>query len=133
MADDGQVVVTGPWEARVDYEIESSIYDCTPSDVEPTIIKIEPKPLPAVKILQDSIDLISGERQEQHGDPKTCHDEIAKAWTWWTGFKIDAHDVAMMMMLLKAARVKTGGYNRDCYTDGAAYFSLGGQMRTESE
>jgi hypothetical protein len=41
MADGGEIVM-GPWEARVDYE--SSIYDATPCDVEPNIIKIEPKP-----------------------------------------------------------------------------------------
>jgi hypothetical protein len=45
MADDGQVVVTGPWEARVDYE--ASIFDATPCDVEPTIVKIEPRPTAA--------------------------------------------------------------------------------------
>jgi hypothetical protein len=129
MSEDGQVV-TGPWEARVDFE--QSIFDATPCDVEPTIIKIEPKQIPAAAILEDARGLIEGDRQEQHGDPKKCHDEIAKLWTWWTGIQIDAHDVAMMMMLLKTARIKTGGYNRDCYVDGPAYFALAGQMRTES-
>ena len=50
MADGGDgIVLAGPWEARVDYE--SSIFDATPSDVEPTVVLIAPKPSPSHEFL----------------------------------------------------------------------------------
>jgi hypothetical protein len=83
----------------------------------------------AWQILNDAANLIDGDRNTQHGDRKHCHTEIAKLWTWWTGFQIDAHDVAIMMSLLKTARIKTGAYNRDCYTDACGYISIAGELR----
>ena len=83
----------------------------------------------AVSILEDAYRLIEGDRHTHHGDAAKCHGEIAKLWTWWTGIQLDAHDVAMMLALLKISRVKTGGYNRDTYTDLCGYGSLAGQLR----
>lgn len=100
-----------------------------PSDVERPE---PPKPEPTSSswdILQDAANLTEGERQEQHGTPEKCHDEIAKLWAWWMGVKLDRHDVAMMLSLLKTARIKTGAPNRDCYVDGAAYNALAGRFR----
>lgn len=100
-----------------------------PSEVNPN----EPDPPPvnpeAVAILEDAYKLIEGDRHQHHGAASKCHGEIAKLWTWWTGIQIDAHDVAIMLALMKISRVKTGGYNRDTYTDLCGYGSLAGQLR----
>lgn len=83
----------------------------------------------AWQILQEAANLVEGERNEQHGAREKCHAEIAKLWTWWCGFRVDAHDVAIMMSLLKVARIKTGGYVRDAYLDGCGYLSIAGELR----
>lgn len=102
----------------------------------PTEVNPNPPPdpktnSPAWDILQEAANLIDGERNEQHGAREKCHGEIAKLWTWWTGIQIDAHDVAIMMALLKIARIKTGGYNKDAYIDGCGYFSIAGELRNK--
>jgi hypothetical protein len=120
MADGGDGnVLAFPGIAIAD-PIEDGLYGDPPAKAETS---------EAWQILNDAANLIDGDRNVQHGDRAHCHGEIAKLWTWWTGFQIDAHDVAMMMMLLKAARVKTGAYNRDCYVDGAGYLSIAGELR----
>lgn len=120
MADGGDgTVLQGPWSGP----IEDAIFE----SAEPAPVKAETSP--AWQILNDAANLIDGDRNVQHGDREKCHAEIAKLWTWWTGFQIDAHDVAMMMTLLKTARIKTGAYNRDCYVDGAGYLSIAGELR----
>jgi hypothetical protein len=84
---------------------------------------------PAWEILQEAANLIEGDRNSQHGAREVCHGEIAKLWTWWVGIQIDPHDVAVMMAMLKIARIKTGGYNKDCYTDATGYMAIAGELR----
>lgn len=89
----------------------------------------------ATEILRHAAELIDGDRNEQHGPRDICHAEIAKAWTWWLNGKLNApvsaHDVAMMMSLLKTARIKTGSHNLDCYIDGAGYLGIAGELSTK--
>lgn len=99
------------------------------SEVNPNEGPPEIKNAEAWSILQDAANMIEGDRHEQHGKAEKCHDEIAKLWAWWLSIPVDRHDVAILMALLKVARIKTGSYNRDCYSDGDAYLALAGQFR----
>lgn len=87
----------------------------------------------AWNILQDAANMIEVDRHEQHGKVEKCHGEISKLWSWWGGWAQDSHDVAIQMALLKIARIKTGGYNRDCYVDAAAYLALAAQLRKSEQ
>jgi hypothetical protein len=108
-----------------------------PAIADPIEDEIYAKPEPpkaeteSAKVLLDAYALTEGDRHQQHGSAEKCHAEIAKLWTWWTGFQIDAHDVAMMMDLLKTARIKTGGANRDCYVDKCGYSALAWRVRKD--
>lgn len=67
---------------------------------------------------------VTGDRQEQHGNPKELFEKIAAHWSIWLEKDITAHDVAMMMSLLKAAREKQNPLNRDNLDDMAGYIAL---------
>lgn len=117
---DGGTILAGPWNGTL--EIAPPIDP--PCEAPP-----QPPNSEAWNILQEAANLIEGDRNDQHGAREKCHAEIAKLWTWWTGFQIDPHDVAVMMAMLKIARIKTGSYNRDSYLDACGYLSIAGELR----
>ena len=61
---------------------------------------------------------------------KTCHKNIAKLWSAYKDVDITAHDVAIMMVLLKIARTKLGAVSSDTYIDGSAYMSIAGECKS---
>lgn len=60
-----------------------------------------------INILEQASDVITGPRQEAYGPPNSNFERIADMWSTYTGTGITPHDVAMMMILLKVARVQT--------------------------
>lgn len=64
------------------------------------------------------------ERGTSYGDPKVNHDRIAGMWSAYLGVKVSAHDVAWMMVLLKASRSRNDPSNDDNYLDAGAYTEI---------
>ncbi len=79
-------------------------------------------------ILRDALTLINGTRQDQYGNPENNFQRIADLWTAYTGRAFSAHDVAVMMALMKCARIKTGTGTEDSYTDACGYLALAADM-----
>lgn len=75
----------------------------------------------AVDVCQHAASLVGGDRAQQNGDKTENHNNIAILWGGYLGVAITAHQVAMMMVLLKVARTKSGILNRDDYVDIAGY------------
>lgn len=82
----------------------------------------------APEILMKAVDLVGGDRAKQHGDKVENHHNIADLWGAYLGRTLSAHDVALMMCLLKIARTKTGAYNDDDYVDLAGYAGVAGEI-----
>ena len=80
------------------------------------------------QILAEATALVSASRAEQHGDYKTCHEQIARLWSAHLGTEIEAQDVALMMILVKLARAKVGGPNPDNYVDMCGYAAIAGAL-----
>ena len=76
-------------------------------------------------ILLKAFELINGERQDQHGAPEDNFRRIAQLWSVWLGMSLRERDVAVMMTLLKLARVKSGTAFEDSYCDALGYLALG--------
>jgi len=84
-------------------------------------------------ILQESITLINGDRNDSYGDP--IHDFQTTATFWQTYlertieargvFDIKPHDIAVMMDLLKIARISWSPEKRDHWADLGGYTGLG--------
>jgi hypothetical protein len=75
---------------------------------------------------------ITQDRAASYGPAENSFSEIAAAWNWWLSGKLkenlSAHDVSMMMVLFKAARIKNNTSHVDSYTDLCGYGAIAGEM-----
>ena len=79
-------------------------------------------------ILDRAKAIVTGEREKQYGKPEDNFAIIAELWGTYTGYKFSPVDVAMMMALLKVARIKTGDYLADNYVDICGYVACAGEI-----
>ena len=87
------------------------------------------------EILKKAKDLISGDRNDTHGDAFQNHAEIAEFWNIFLDGKlrpmanITAQDVAIMMILLKVSRSTQGEkFNIDNFIDMVGYAAIAGEI-----
>ena len=73
--------------------------------------------------------LVAGDRENDYGNKIENHNNIAKLWSAYLDIKIEAHDVAIMMTLLKVARTKLGVVSEDTYIDMSAYSAIAGEIK----
>jgi hypothetical protein len=80
----------------------------------------------AKRVLEQALDLVSGDRADAHGPIWENHNNIAMLWNGYLYNKdyLLAADVANMMELLKIARRKLGTFSEDDYVDGAGYAAV---------
>lgn len=74
---------------------------------------------------------VNGKREQDYGSPEDNFRTIADMWTVYKGVSFTTVDVAMMMSLLKIARIKNGGGTGDSFVDLAGYAACGGELATE--
>lgn len=101
------------------------------------ISKVEPKPANrCAEVLSKALELTGGDRAKTHGDKRQNHQNIADLWNAYLGGSrkvsdniqvgvlerpLTPQDVAVMMCLLKIARMKSGTFNLDNFIDLAGY------------
>ena len=73
--------------------------------------------------------LVAGDREKDYGDKVHNHNNIAKLWSAYLDVEVRAHDVAIMMTLLKVARTKLGAVSEDTYIDMSAYSAIAGEIK----
>lgn len=79
-------------------------------------------------ILQKAEKCVCGQREQDYGSPEDNFQIIADLWTAYKGVSFNAEDVAMMMALLKIARIKSGTATEDSFVDLAGYAACGGEI-----
>ncbi len=79
------------------------------------------------EILEQAKVCVCGKRETDYGSPEDNFKTIADLWTAYTGHRYLPLDVAMMMALLKVARIKAGGTD-DSFVDLAGYAACGGEI-----
>lgn len=82
-------------------------------------------------ILREAEKSICGQREQDYGSPESNFAIIAQLWTAYTGYDFTSLDVAMMMCLLKIARIKNGGGTGDSFVDLAGYAACGAEIAGE--
>lgn len=82
------------------------------------------------QILQNAEKCVCGGRNSDYGEPERNFGKISELWSSYMGIIITEIDVAMMMVLLKAARVSTGRGTEDCFVDIAGYAACAGEIAT---
>ena len=82
----------------------------------------------AVELLKEATELVGGARARQHGDALECHSAIARLWGAYLDHEVTATDAALMLLLVKVARARSGSLNMDDFRDCAGYAGLAGEI-----
>ncbi len=100
------------------------------------------------EILRSAEKCVCGDREEDYGRPENNFNTIAEFWNTYLSAKnrkknngnseidstkLDGHDVAIMMCLLKIARIAGGHYNADNYIDLTGYCICGGEIISDKK
>ena len=93
----------------------------------------------AQNICEKAASLVSGDREQTHGDKTQNHSNIAVLFNAYMAIRPDpaarlsALDAAHMMALLKIARTQSGSFNADDYIDLAGYAGVAGEIATGAD
>ena len=82
------------------------------------------------EILDTAKQYITQDRAATHGDAENSFGLIAAYWSAHLDTPVSTADVAVMMGLLKLARIKGNPNHVDSYIDAAGYVALGGEIAT---
>lgn len=83
------------------------------------------------EILNKAKECVCGHREQDYGTPESNFQIIANLWNSYLFDNeevISPTDVAIMMVLLKVARIKNGGGTGDSFVDIAGYAACGGEI-----
>ena len=82
-------------------------------------------------ILEAAIRIVTGDREEHYGSPENNFLTISDLWNAYLGENITTpKDVAVMMILLKVARIQGGNGTPDNWIDIAGYAACGGEIES---
>lgn len=84
-------------------------------------------------ILDKAIKCACEDREKKHGNPEDSFQLIADFWGAYLEEKIYPVDVAIMMALLKIARIRLGHFEEDSYVDLAGYAACAGELASNDE
>lgn len=79
-------------------------------------------------ILDKAAECVCGQREQEYGTPENNFSRIARLWGAYTGYPFTAHDVAMLMALLKVGRIAKGSGGMDSYVDLCGYAACAGEI-----
>jgi hypothetical protein len=80
------------------------------------------------EILDAAETCITIDRAATHGDAERNFGTIAVYWSAHLDHPITAADVAVMMTLMKCARIKSNPGHADSWVDGIGYLACGGEI-----
>lgn len=85
--------------------------------------------------LEKAKQCVNGERDREYGSPEDNFKKIADLWTTYKGVSFTPVDVAMMMSLLKIARIAGTSPTDDSFVDLAGYAACGCEIfdKTKTE
>lgn len=82
----------------------------------------------AASILAEAQEIVDGSRRTTHGWAERSFQRTADLWRALLGIDVTAVDVALMLALLKVARMQCGEPVRDHFVDAAGYMALAGEL-----
>jgi len=86
------------------------------------------------QLLREAETLVTGDRNNAYGPPTQDFQRTADLWTIYLDGRriIEAHDVAIMMSLLKISRLSWDPTKRDSWVDLAGYAACGYECITHN-
>ena len=83
------------------------------------------------EILTEAEKCVCTDREQTYGNPENNFSKISDLWNAYKPCNITAHDVGIMLGLLKIGRIASGQANADNYIDLAGYAACAGELATE--
>ena len=80
------------------------------------------------KVLRTAETYVTQDRADEHGNMEDNFKTIAAYWSEHLGTQVTAVDVAIMMALLKIARLRSNAPNLDNWVDGCGYLACGSEL-----
>ena len=80
--------------------------------------------------LDKAKEIVNGARQENYGKPERNFNQIALYWSIYLDHDVSATDVALMMVLMKLARLQNKPDHDDSWVDIAGYAANGAELAT---
>ena len=90
--------------------------------------RLEPEPWTRKRVLREAEKCVCGQREQDYGTPEDNFGRISALWTAYKDIDFSPVDVAIMMALLKVARIANNHGHMDSYVDGCGYFCIGGEL-----
>ena len=90
-------------------------------------------------ILETAGKCVLGDREKDYGSPEDNFRRIAGLWNEYVKSRslgcviFEPEDVAIMLILLKVARIASGNLKEDNWVDIAGYAACGGEIQTNKE
>lgn len=131
--DNGTCKITGipqSWDSDFgdDHSVDANKKVSTPTDTPTETDTPTDTPTTRAEILDAAKKIVTGDREKQYGKPEDNFAVIAEFWTTYIGHPISSENVAIMMALLKIARIRSGNYKADSFVDGVGYLSLAAEI-----
>lgn len=79
-------------------------------------------------ILEQAALCVCTDRDKQYGAPENSFTRIAALWNAYIPLGFTAHDVGIMLALLKIGRIASGQTKEDNYVDLAGYAACAGEI-----
>lgn len=80
------------------------------------------------EILAEASRIVTTDRNNQYGEPENLFGLIAAFWSTHLDHPVSAHDVAVMMGLMKCARMKANPQHTDSAVDACGYMAIAGEI-----
>lgn len=101
-------------------------------ELEAKEMEKDPWPIPKQETIRSSVlteanSIVNGARANTYGGPEDSFNTIAALWSAYTSCSYTATDVAVMLALLKVARLKNSPNHRDSWVDLAGYAACGAE------
>ena len=92
------------------------------------VFEKEAKKVTRGQVLDTAKEYVTKDRAADHGNMEDNFNTIGAYWSVHLGVKVDATDVAVMMNLLKVARIKSNPKHPDNWVDACGYMACGGEI-----
>lgn len=80
------------------------------------------------EVLSKANGCVNGPREHEYGTPDKSFSNIAKLWSAYKDVEFTPTDAAVMLALLKVARIKGNEASLDSFVDGAGYFACAAEV-----
>ena len=129
--------IPAQWFDDEDHSADDGKKYGTPTDTPTETYTPTDTPTTRAEILDSAKKIVTGDREKQYGKPEDNFAVIARFWEVYLSERctdggaevtLNPDDVAMLMALMKVARIMTGTFKGDSYIDACGYLACAAEI-----